>query len=173
MKKIIYLSLYLGIVAAISTVVIASTNQVTSPIIQERLEALFVAGVYASFPNHTSFSIVELTEYMPYTTQILEVFENGTLIGFVYSQEVIGFASTIQYLIGIDTSGQFVNFFVVSQNESPGFGEQLSGETWVGRIVGSNSGYAIEPLSGVTASTAPIIHALQYVHYDFSMRMSN
>jgi len=172
MRKIIYLGIFLGIIAAFSTIIMAATNQVTSPIINERLQALFGEGVITSFPTHTHFDVIDVYD-VPYTHQILVVYEDDEFLGFVYSQAVIGFASTIQYLVGIDSEGYFTSFFVVFQGESPGFGEQLFGDEWISRIVYNRGSDRIDTLTGVTVSTAPIVRALEVAYRDHIERIEN
>ena len=88
MKKIIYLGGYLGVLAAFFAALLAITNEVTTPRIAQIQAANFERALLAGFPHATGYNILEDSIDVPSTVQVIEIFYDDELIGFVYSQTV-------------------------------------------------------------------------------------
>lgn len=168
MKKILYLGVFLGITASVATAALAGVNQITAPIIQSALEAAFREAVAVAFPTAGHFEVLPDDSGNPYIVEILEVFEQGETIGFVFTKRVNGFSGAIDFMVGVDTEGRFTSFTTLSHSETPGFGDVIETEEWSAQIVGYQVGRHIDIVSGVTVTTEPIIRALATLYYEFA-----
>ncbi|MCL1997067.1 MAG: FMN-binding protein [Defluviitaleaceae bacterium] len=173
MKKIIYLSLFLGLVSAVVTGAMAGVNTITAPIIAEAQYQAFRAAVNFAFPTADNFEILAEGEEIesPHIIQILEVFEGGEPIGFIYHKIVPGFGGPINYMMGIDFDGNFTSFSVLSHSETPGFGARIVDEPdFAASLIGTHAGSQIDILTGATNTTTPIVRAIGELHQDFMNR---
>ncbi|MCL1936435.1 MAG: FMN-binding protein [Defluviitaleaceae bacterium] len=174
MKKAIRLSIFLGLVACISTIALAAVNYVTSPIIREFQDAAFRAAVELAFPEAGSFEVIATEEdvYSNYIVSVLQIFDNdGETIGYIYEKSVPGFGGAISYVMGIDIDGVFTSFNVLSHSETPGFGARIVTETeFEERLVNNYAGNPVDILTGATATTTPIIRAVGDLYQDFLTR---
>ena len=173
MKKILYLSCFLGVVSSLVTVAMAGINSITAPIIAEAQYQAFREAITLAFPTSDNFEIIaeDADVYSNYIVQILEVFEEGETIGFIYTQIVPGFGGPINYVMGIDLDGNFTSFVVLSHSETPGFGARIVDEPeFEDRLVGNYAGNQIDILTGATNTTTPIVRALGELYRDFIAR---
>ena len=172
MKKIIYLSLFLGLSASFATVLLAGINSITAPIIEEQRLAVFAQAVTDTFPNQEGFTVAAEGDEIPFASivQILEVFEAGQTVGFIYSKEVNGFGGPMSYILGVDVNGNFVNFDFIAHGETPGFGDRLYEPAWYEQFRGPSIHSDIPIISGVTVTTSAIINALDDLRADFATR---
>jgi len=175
MKKIIYLAFFLGLVSSIVTVTLASVNHVTAPIIQEIQEAAFRQAVEYAFPHADFFQIIAEEEdiYSNHIVQILEIFQNYETIGYIYTQNVPGFGGPINYVIGIDTEGNFNSFVVLSHSETPGFGARIENDYFRDLFNNTYAGHQIDAFTGATTTTNAIKSGLIDLYQDFITRGGN
>lgn len=178
MKYAIKLSVFLGLVAAISTIALAAANYVTAPIIAEYQAMRFTEAVEGAFPGHYSFDIIataaEGTTHSGYLVEVLEIFgEDNETLGFIYNKVVPGFGGPITYVMGIGTDGNFVSFDVLSHSETPGFGARVADEDeFENRLIGNYAGNQVDILTGATNTTTPIIRAIGDLYQDFLGRVN-
>lgn len=171
MKKILFLGGYLGLVAAFFAVLLAVTNEVTTPRIAQIQADNFQRALLEGFPQATSYNIIDDVSGVPSTMQIIEVFHDDELIGFVYSQTVKGFVDNISYLVGINTEGYFTSFGVLSSRETPGFGTRIETPEWKNRVIDVHGSSEIDVIVSATLTTAPIIDAMSHAYEDFTRRI--
>lgn len=169
MKKILYLGFYLGCVAAFFAIALAITNQITAPRIEAIQEENFKNALRDAFPTFTNFTVLD-SEDIPFTLQVIEIFEENETIGFVYSQKVQGFVDEVRYLVGVNMDGYFTSFSVLFSRENPGFGSRIMLDEWINRVAGNHGSNEIDALTSATVTTQPIINALQLAYTDFVRR---
>ncbi|MCL1924837.1 MAG: FMN-binding protein [Defluviitaleaceae bacterium] len=164
-KKILKLTLLLGIFASFTTVVIAAVNTVTAPVIKENNLAAFNATVQSMFPTGSNGGEYE----SDIALRVVRVVEGGETIGFIYEQQVGGFQGPIVYLIGVDLDGNFIDFSA-NHSETPGIGTVIDTETWTDRIIGTHATTEIDTVAGATGTTLPISTALLTIYEDLQNR---
>lgn len=175
MKKIISLGIFLALVAAISTFGVAAVNELTAPTIAKMDAEKKQAAFKEIFPDGVNFEIVddndELEKPMLEITRVKDA--NGELLGFIYQQQVNGFADRIVYVFGIDATGKFGEFIVLSSSETPGYGQRISLPEWTDYVRGHASSERLDTLTNATVTTAPIVNAMYLANEDFNSRMRN
>jgi len=153
MKKTIKLALFLGIVAAISGLILGFVNSLTEPIIEERSLAAEKANLELMYPG-AEFKTVDYTD------------EDGTILG-VYKVEGKGYifkatgtgynsSTPIICLIGIGEDGKVSNVVALQQQETNGFGSKCFEEENIQKLyIGKDSGDSVDMMAGATfTSTA-------------------
>ncbi|MCL2400305.1 MAG: FMN-binding protein [Defluviitaleaceae bacterium] len=169
MKKIIHLSLFLGLVVGISTIALAFVNDLTAPIIAEAQDVLFAQQRQAAFPEATRH-ISHATD-APYTLEIIEALSGDTTLGYIYVQEIMGFADVVRYMLVIDTNGYIRNFLTLFNMETPGFAYPPRLYYWAEhQFMDQYLDTHIDTLAAATVTTAPIIEAIRHAYDDFFAR---
>lgn len=171
MKYAIKLSVFLGIVALISTVALAAVNSVTAPIIEEYQNARFTEAVEGAFPESTGFTRIANDQDLNhnYLMEVLEIFGDDGTIGFIYSKVVPGFGGPITYVMGLSSEGDFVSFDVLSHSETPGFGARVVDEPdWSNRLLSKNIDDQVDILTGASNTTRALIGGIAAMREDFN-----
>ena len=172
MKDLIRYALILSLFTMISAVSLAWINQITLPRILVQQQKELNEGLYSVLPGLSTGKLKEVrqddetTFYVGYS----DTSENN-LIGYAFLNFAKGYSSTIQTLVGVDTSGQIMGMCILFQQETPGLGtrceEIRSGESspwWQNQFLGKKAtdvlvdkdGGEIESITGATITSRAI-----------------
>jgi len=129
MKETLKLGISLFLITAISAIVLAISNNITSTKIAEadklandtaRQEALPQGETFKSIENN---KLKEITEKNP---EILEIFEgrkeDGSLAGYTFKVSVSGYGGKIEMITGISSEGKITGIKILNHEETPGLG---------------------------------------------------
>ncbi|QMS84465.1 FMN-binding protein [Candidatus Xianfuyuplasma coldseepsis] len=87
-----------------------------------------IANLQTVYPDAITFESVYTT--YSYDSNILNLYAakdgSDAIIGYVYYATFEGFADDITYLLSVDLSDTIVQFMVISQNDTPGYGGQIA-----------------------------------------------
>ena len=154
MKKKLHLILCLIITGCISCGILTLADGVIGPIIEKNENSKKFGALEVIFPG----------------AQFEEIFVDGEKLvkeayiakdqGYVYKIANQGFASMLEYLLGIDNNGNIIAFVEVSNNETQGYGTRISTEEFTGKVIGKTTSDTIDTLSGATVSSTAMINAM-------------
>lgn len=151
MKKTIKLALFLGIVAAISGLILGFVNSLTEPVIQERSLVAEKANLELMYPG-AEFKQVNYTDE---SGTILGVYE-AVGEGYIFKATGTGYNSSnpIICLIGITKDGAIDNVVPLQQQETNGFGARCFEQSNIDNLyVGAKSADEVDMLSGATLTS--------------------
>ena len=169
MKKIIHLGLFLGLLAGLSTVALTFVNEITAPVIAQAQDDLFHEQLYIAFPDATRYA--SIGTHAPYTVDVFRVYAGNTVIGYIYKQEITGFADIVRYMLVFDTDGYIRNYMTLLNSETIGFADPARLYAWADtQFIGQLGDTQIDILAGATVTTAPIIRAIGHAYEDFISR---
>ena len=103
---------------------------------------------------------------VPYQTYKVTSADSGELLGWVVKARGNGFADVIEVLIGLSPdASEITGLYVLEQKETPGLGDNITGDAWRGQFVGKSAltpveiykGTDSEPKNGVEAVTGATI----------------
>ena len=165
----------IGVLTAIClvmTLLLAFTNSVTAPIIEETQRKTAEAARLEVLPAADSFEKIDVT--LPEGSSVTEVYKaaNGSGYVFMIVAEGYGGKGTLNMSCGIDQDGKIVETKVISHEETPGMGSKVTGDDFKGQFPGKTSadiaGGAIDTISGATRSSNFYIKAIQdaFAAYD-------
>lgn len=149
MKKILTLVLFLGIVSAVSGLVLGAVNSVTEPLIQEAAIKAEKANLELMYPG---------SEFKPVGDKLVD----GTTILGIYEAEGNGYvfklwgkgysSSGITILAGFDYDGTIQKVVALEQQETSGFGSKVFDNLdslYVGKALDED----VDMLSGATVTS--------------------
>ena len=151
-KSIISLTLICTVMAAL----LASTNYVTAPIIEEQQSAAANEALLIVYPDGEGFEAVDLTQYeMPET--ITEGYKetNG---GYVFKMTTTGYGSGLVIMCGIDKDGNVTGATCLQSTETLSE-EKTYGEKLVGASIETIDG--VDTVTGATMTTGAYKNAVK------------
>lgn len=156
MKKTLKLILFLGIVSALSGLVIGYVNNITSPLIEEAQRKQEQASLELLYPGSSFEKIGD--EYVDDET-ILAIYE-AIDQGYVFKLNGKGYSSNgITVLAGFDYEGNIYKVVSLSQQETSGFGSKVF-EDLDGLYAGTKADEDIDMLSGATITSTAMKNML-------------
>jgi len=169
MKKIIKLGLFLGILAGLSTAALTVVNSITAPVIARAQDELFHQQLDLAFPTATRHIYLE-TDAAD-TLEIIRALEGDTFLGYIYVQEIVGFADIVRYMLVVDAEGYIRDFLTLLNSETIGFADPVRLYHWAeDQFLNHHLNTQIDILAGATVTTNPIIRAINNAHINFAGR---
>ena len=88
--------------------------------------------------------------------------KSGMFLGAVFKASAKGYSSTIDLLAGILKNGTITAIKVISQNETPGLGSQVSEQKFTGQFAGKDSALMdVQAITGATISSRAVINCVK------------
>lgn len=152
MNKTIKLAVFLGVVAAISGLLLGFVNSITEPIIEEKALEAEKANLEIMYPNGK----FEVANYVDEDGVIISVYRaNGT--DYIFKATAVGYNSStpIIALVGVDSKGAITNVVPLQQQETNGIGSKVFDEENINKLyVGKDNIDAIDTFSGATFTSS-------------------
>lgn len=187
MKDIIRFGLILMIVSVVAASALAAVYAVTNPRIQAQKQAQLQAALTAALPGSTSEGmrpVSEGGEVLYY--QARDSQDSTRLLGYAVIARGVGYSSTIESIIGVDSSGTIIGMKVLSQAETPGLGTKVQeikyGEKdpwfsrqFIGRsasqVAVDKDGGEIKAITGATISSRAVARSINAAYGELAKRI--
>ena len=153
MKKSIRSILVLVCICATVSVLLALTNSITAPIIEENESKKANAALLEVLPDGGSFEKVDISTYtLPSTVTEVYRAENG---GYVVKLSTTGYSSGMVLMCGISADGTVVGSKIISSSETPSIGG-VAADTFSTAVVGKDltNVDSVDTVAGATKTTA-------------------
>lgn len=148
MKQHLKSVLSLTIICGVLAVLLAVTNAVTSPIIEENSKAASQAALLVVMPDGKDFEEVDLSSFeLPESVKEAYKEAGG---GHVITVESAGYSSGMMIMCGVDKDGKVTGATCLSSGETLGV-EKTYGEKTVGATLDS-----VDSLEGVSGATKTV-----------------
>ena len=160
-KAILIPTVSLFLICVVSTVLLAVTNSVTAPMIEDLATVLSAARRFSD-PKTVTMAKAQYTYY--------EGFDGDTPVGYVFTTQSKGYGGAVEIMTGIDLNGRVTGIQTLTLNETAGLGmnakndafrDQFKGKS--GRIsVAKNSPGEdeIQALTGATITSKAVTDAV-------------
>lgn len=126
MKDILKLGGILMLITVIAAAGLAAVYSVTKPRIEEQKRLALERALTVALPGADKRAIVPVVKdgqvlyYKGYASP-----DTTQLVGYAYVAYGIGYSSTIETMVGVDTTGKILGLKVLSQVETPGLGSKV------------------------------------------------
>ncbi|MCR3921787.1 MAG: FMN-binding protein [Firmicutes bacterium] len=151
MKEILRLGFILMLICAVAAGALAYTNQVTSAIIEKRIQEEKIALMQELFPD------VKETEdkTVDGRTATVGYDEGGNVVGILAEGKTTGYGGDIRFNLGIDGEGKIVKLTIVSHSETAGLGSVIAEDSYRAQYEGLTIGdsFNVDRISGATISS--------------------
>jgi Na+-translocating ferredoxin:NAD+ oxidoreductase subunit G len=159
MKEMVRYGLTLSVICAAASASLAAVNSATKPKIIEQAKAEEEASLRDVLPGGEKFEPVRSGEEVVY----YKAFDNsGKMIGVAFKAQGKGYSSTIETMVGMTSDGNIQVIKILSQNETPGLGAQVSESKFTDRFSGKNTSdlNGVEAITGATISSRAVINSV-------------
>lgn len=148
MKKYLKSIISLTVICAVVAALLAATNKLTAPIIEENAGAAANEALLVVMPDGGDFTAVDMTQYT-FPESVLEAYtaSNG---GGVFKVTATGYGPDMIIMCGVDAGGTVTGAVCLSSNETLGV-EKTFGETTIGATADTIDSLAT--VSGATMTT--------------------
>jgi electron transport complex protein RnfG len=159
MKEMLRYGFILALICAISGGLLAGVNMLTKPKIAQQKANEEKAALEEVMPQADRFELMK-GEGKPDYYKAFD--KSGTFLGVVFKSSAKGYSSTIEVLTGMLKSGKIVAIKVLSQNETPGLGSQVSDNKFTGQFSGKDSALSdVQAITGATISSRAVINSVK------------
>ncbi|MBE6748594.1 MAG: FMN-binding protein [Ruminococcaceae bacterium] len=146
----------LTVICALVAVLLALTNSITKPLIEQNASAEANAALLIVHPDGGDFTQVDLSTYeLPATVTEAYTASNG---GYVIKLLTSGYGADMVLMCGIDANGVVTGATCLSSTETLGY-EKTYGDSLTGKTVEDID--AVETISGATKTTAGYKNAVK------------
>jgi electron transport complex protein RnfG len=156
MKQAVKSTLVLFLICAVMAVLLAVTNAITAPIIQQNMEAAANDALLVVMPEGKGFEKVDISTYtLPAT--VTEVYREASG-GYVITMKTAGYGSGLIIMCGVSADGVVTGATCLSSSETLGY-EKTFGENFTGKDATGIEG--VDTISGATKTTAAYKNAVK------------
>ena len=152
MKKFVKSTLVLVCICSVMAILLAVTNLVTAPIIEENANAAANEALLIVMPDGKDFEQMDISSFtLPDTVSEVYKEANG---GYVIKLTTTGYSSDFVIMCGISADGTVVGTTILSSNETPSIGGTAADEL-SGKIIGKDMTTidTVDTITGATKTT--------------------
>ncbi|MEN2983487.1 MAG: RnfABCDGE type electron transport complex subunit G [Dictyoglomaceae bacterium] len=170
MKEIVLYGVILMIICAIAAGALAYVYIQTQKIIAMQKEKEKLQALQEILPLAKHFdNISNVPEPKDKMVKIIGIYEgknNNQKVGKVVELIIRGYSSDINLLVGIDTLGKITKVKIISQQETPGLGAEITKDEFLNQFIGKSSPNMelkkdIQPVTGATISSRAVLRAVK------------
>ena len=159
----------LVLICAIMSGLLAVTNGITAPIIEEAERKANEEARLEVLPGADSFEQVEIAG-LP--DAVKEVYQAANGAGYTFSITTQGYGgkNTLKMAVGIDADGKITGTKVLSHKETAGLGSKITTEAFQGQFPGKDASLeGVDNISGATFSSNYFRAAIADAYAAFDM----
>lgn len=158
--------------SAIAALLLAATNQVTSPVIAQRNEVASNEARMQVLPVAKDFAKVDVSKYKAANADVVsEVYEGkdgDKVVGYTIKANPSGYGGAVEVTVGISSEGKITGVSIGNNQETPGLGAKAADPAFNGQYKdkeaktleviksGSPSDSQIKAISGATITSRAV-----------------
>ncbi len=151
-KKYLQMFLILGIICAVSAILIGGVSKMTSKTIENARIAEEKAIIVSMYGDNVTYE-KNIVEDDVVQAQYL-VYDEDALVGYAYLVSAPNEYGKITIIEAISAEGEIIGVDYLEFSQTPGFGDKINNDDFKGQFLEQvYNGYEIEAVSGATIST--------------------
>lgn len=165
-KNILKIGINLMIVSMIGATILALTNCVTAPKIEEVEKEAKKVAMQKVLPTAIQFK-----EFKKKQGFFKGLDADGNLVGYVISCLAVGYGGGFWVMVGVDTEFKIIEISILTHKETPGLGDKIEDESFRGQFKGKKSEQLeivkmptkdkIQAITGATLSSKAVTEAVK------------
>lgn len=157
MKKVLHLTFFLALVAAIAGGALAFANSLTAPIIAANALAAEKENLKVIFPDAADSDFEEVKVKDSETIEkIFKVEGQGT----VFKLKVKGYKDGTSFMVALADDGKIIDYVVISNGDTQGIGTKVAEDSFRKTLIDKNAQDKIDAISGATKTSQPVIDGI-------------
>ena len=149
------------VISAVASFLLAGTNQITAPVIEERNIQANNELRQSVLPDATDFKQLDASEFEGKGNGlVVEAYEglNGSEnVGYTFKATPSGYGGAIEVIIGISTDGTITGVDIGSMSETAGLGAKAKDEAFNGQYDGKKTDKPLEVAKGSASGDNQIL----------------
>lgn len=137
MNSILKLGLNLFVICAVAAGLLAGTNQITAPLIEQRNEQANNEARQTVLPGATEFQELSADNYQSSsdveTVEVYEGLKGSDVTGYTIKVLPKGYGGEIELMVGITNNGTISGINIGNMSETPGLGARSKEEAFYGQ----------------------------------------
>lgn len=192
MKETLKLGLILFIITAVSASVLAVSNNITAPRIEEADRIANDLAKQEVLKDAEDFKILDakkLKEVVGSNSNIIEINEGynkeNQLVGYTFKTKVKGYGGEIEFITGISTEGKVTGINILNHSETPGLGanavkpyftNSFKNKTVDNELVAvkdPKEDNEVQALTSATITTTAVVDGVNIVREIYNSKLAN
>ena len=161
MKKILHLTVFLALVAALAGGALGYANSLTAPIIEENELKAEKETLIKLYPDVSDDAFgIEETNVSSTIEKIFLV--NGK--GYVFKMKVSGYKDGTSFLVALNDDGTVFDYLAISNGDTQGIGTKVLEDNFRNTLKGkdaSTEDILNDTITGATVSSQPILEGIR------------
>lgn len=158
MKEMVRYGLTLALICIVAGGLLAGTYSLTRPKIIAQAQAEEGAGLEEVMPEAARFEPIKKGDEVIYYRALDK---DGKFIGTAFKASGKGYSSIIEVIAGMLKDGTITNIKVISQNETPGLGAQVSEKNFTQQFKDKKDLNEVTAITGATISSRAVIDSVK------------
>lgn len=158
MNKIAHLTLFLGIVSAVSGGALAMANQVTAPVIAANNARLEKESLQAMYPDAKESDFEEVTIEVD-NPNVQKVYRYKNFL--IFNMKVSGYKEGTTFLVSIDTDNETIDdYYPLSNGDTKGLGSKVMEKEFETLLEGKPADSQLDTISGATITSQGVTQGI-------------
>ncbi len=159
MNKILHLTIFLSISAAIAGGALAFVNGMTAPIIAENEERQEKESLQEMYPEASLSDFKELDVENIDSTTIEKAYDyNDTII---FKMSVTGYKDGTTFLVSINKDDLTIDkYLAISNGDTKGLGSKVTEDEFKESLEGKDASGSLDTISGATISSSAVVNGI-------------
>ena len=156
MKKILHLTIFLAVVAAVAGGALAFANDLTTPIIEKNQLAAEKESLKILYPEASDFKSVALKGDSKTIQKIFQVDDTT----YIFKMQVAGYKDGTVFMVAINTEGDLLKYHAISNGDTSGIGTKVTEAAFKASLEGKKANEPLDTISGATVSSKPVVEGI-------------
>lgn len=157
MKKIIHLTVFLALIAALAGAALGFANSMTAPVIAEN-ELKAEKDTLREIYKDGKFEVVD----KDVSTTIEKIFKvEGK--GYIFKMKVSGYKDGTSFLVALNSDGTVYDYVAISNGDTKDIGTKVADDEFRKSLKGANAengDILNDTISGATVSSRPVVEGI-------------
>ena len=192
MNEVLKLGLILFIITAVSASVLAVSNDITAPRIEEADRKANDLAKQEVLEDAQDFNMLDegrLKEVIGSNTNIVEINEGYNkeeqLVGYTFKTKVKGYGGEIELIAGVSTEGKVTGISILNHGETPGLGanatetyftdsfKDKSVDNQLAAVKDPTGDNEVQALTSATITTTAVVDGVNIVREIYNSKLAN
>lgn len=161
MKKILHLTIFLALIAAIAGGALAFANQMTAPVIAANDLAAEKDSLKIIYPDVKDDAFVLENQNVSKTIEKIFKVEGK---GYIFKVKVTGYKDGTSFLVALNKDGTVFDYVAISNGDTQGLGTKVTEQPFRDSLKGKDAksnDILNDTITGATISSKPVILGIQ------------
>ncbi|MEJ8736373.1 FMN-binding protein [Erysipelotrichaceae bacterium HCN-30851] len=161
MKKILHLTVFLALIAALAGGALAFANNMTAPVIAANELAAEKENLKIIYPDVSddAFEVVEKD-----VSETIEKIFSVEGKGYIFKMNVVGYDGGTSFLVALNEDGTVYDYVAISNGDTKGLGSKVTEQPFRDSLKGKDATtdeILDDVITGATLSSKPILEGIQ------------